>query len=92
MANLPLLQNILNINFTELMKTKEEIAIKIGKKIRSLRTEQHLTIEQLALEAGMEYTQLSRIERGKINTSVYHLYLISRPLKISLSEIFEDQF
>lgn len=74
------------------MRTREEIAVTLGKKIRSLRTRKNMTIEQLALESGMEYTQLSRIERGKINTSVYHLYLISRPLKIQLSDLFQGLF
>jgi transcriptional regulator with XRE-family HTH domain len=46
-----------------------------------------LTIEQLAFETGVEYTQLSRIERGRINTSVFQLYMISKALSINFSEI-----
>lgn len=46
-------------------------------------------MEELAFEVGIEYTQLSRIERGKINTSIYQLFLLSRALKVPFSEIIE---
>ncbi|MBU3715283.1 MAG: helix-turn-helix transcriptional regulator [Ferruginibacter sp.] len=52
--------------------SKEEVSKIMGSKIRSIRHARNLSIEKVALDAGMEYTQLSRIERGKINTSVYH--------------------
>jgi transcriptional regulator with XRE-family HTH domain len=44
-------------------------------------------MERLATESGIEYSQLSRIELGKINTSIYHLYLISDTLKISITDL-----
>jgi len=47
-------------------------------------------MEQLAFEIGIEYTQLSRIERGIINTSIFQLFIISRALNIELAEIVCD--
>lgn len=44
-------------------------------------------MEQLSYEVGIEYTQLSRIERGIINTSVFQLFMISRALKVDFEEI-----
>jgi transcriptional regulator with XRE-family HTH domain len=67
--------------------TKDELTRQVGAKIRELRLSRNKTIEDMALEAEMEYTQLSRIERGKINTGVYHLYKISRSLGLMLHEI-----
>lgn len=73
-----------------LESTKQEVAQKIGSKIRSIRVSKGLTIEQLAFDIGVEYTQLSRIERGKINTSVFQLFLISKALKVGFSEIINS--
>ena len=70
------------------MMTKEEIANKIGRKIRQLRNSRQMTMEQLALESGMDYSQLSRIERGKINTSVYQIYVIAKALRINPEDVF----
>lgn len=61
----------------------------VGSNIRSIRKKQNLTIENLAFKLGVEYTQLSRIERGTINTSLYQLFLISRVLNVSFSILFE---
>jgi transcriptional regulator with XRE-family HTH domain len=66
---------------------KQEVANIVGSRIRSIRQSKGLTIEQLAFETGVEYTQLSRIERGRINTSVFQLYMISKALSINFSEI-----
>ena len=46
------------------------------------------TQEQLANELGIEISQISRIERGVINTSVTTLYAISKVLNVDLSEFF----
>jgi transcriptional regulator with XRE-family HTH domain len=67
--------------------TVEEIKKVIGGNIRRLRLEKKMSIETVAIESGMDYTQLSRIELGKINTSIYQLYKISITLKVSLGEI-----
>ncbi len=61
----------------------------IGQRIRKLRLDQKMSIEKLAHEAGIEYTQLSRIELGKINTSIYHIYIISLTLGIELEDLFD---
>ena len=69
---------------------KAEVAKIVGSRIRNIRQSKGLTIEQLAFEVGIEYTQLSRIERGRINTSIFQLFLICKALNISFSEISDD--
>lgn len=69
---------------------KQTVCKKIGIKIREIRTNKGLSIEKLANEAGIDYTQLSRIELGKINTSVYQVYVISNSLSVSVPEIFQN--
>ena len=68
---------------------KEELAIKIGGNIRKTRKARNLTIKDLAFSADIEYTQVSRIERGKLNTSIYNLYIISIALDTNISVLFE---
>jgi transcriptional regulator with XRE-family HTH domain len=67
--------------------TKEELSRHIGNRIREYRNDRKLTIEGLAVAAEMEYTQLSRIERGKINTGIFHIYKIAGSLGISMNEL-----
>lgn len=69
---------------------KQTVCKKIGTKIREIRTNKGLSIEKLANEAGIDYTQLSRIELGKINTSVYQVYVISNSLSVTFPEIFQN--
>jgi transcriptional regulator with XRE-family HTH domain len=61
----------------------------VGDKIRRIRTTKGFSIQNLAYEIGIEYTQLSRIERGKINTSIFQLFLISRALEVNFADIIE---
>ena len=67
---------------------KKGILISFGGKLRQLRLAKGFTQEQLANELGVEISQISRIERGVINTSVTTLYAISKALKIDVSELF----
>jgi len=69
---------------------KQTVCKKVGTKIREIRTKKGLSIEKLANEAGIDYTQLSQIELGKINTSVYQVYVISNSLSVSVPEIFQN--
>ena len=62
----------------------------MGGKIRIMRQNKGLTIEQLAYESGMGYIQLSRIELGKINTTVFQIFKISKSLEVEVSEIFDN--
>ena len=68
---------------------KVEFILKVGGNIRKARKERKLTIQELAFNADVEYTQVSRIERGKINTSMYQLYIISKALEINIANLFE---
>ena len=47
-----------------------ELSVIIGKELRRRRLLQNKSMKALAYESDMEYMQLSRIELGKINTTV----------------------
>ena len=68
---------------------KIEVSQIVGAKIRKIRLSKGFSIQNLAYEIGIEYTQLSRIERGKINTSIYQLFLISRALDVKFADIIQ---
>ena len=42
---------------------------------------------QLSKKARIRYVQLSRIERGLINTSVSHIYVLAQALDVEIKEI-----
>lgn len=68
--------------------TKEEICKHVGTRIREIREDRGFTIEKLAHESGVDYTQISRIELGKINTSIYQIYLITKKLEVPMKDVF----
>jgi transcriptional regulator with XRE-family HTH domain len=75
--------------FVTMELTKEEVCKHVGTKIREARENKGLTMEKFAHESGIDYTQISRIELGKINTSIYHIYLITKKLDLQLLDIFQ---
>lgn len=42
----------------------------------------------LAKEADIEYSQLSKIEKGKINTTICTVFALSQALEIPTNEFF----
>lgn len=67
---------------------KKEILIRLGDNIRQCRIARGYTQERLANDLGVEISQVSRIERGVINTSVATLYDISKTLNVDISQLF----
>ena len=69
---------------------RHEILIKaFGNRVRILRKAKGVTIQDMAYSMDMEHIQLSRIERGVINTSISHAYSIAQYFNMSLNELFE---
>lgn len=67
---------------------KDELFLKnIGIKIRECRTLNGISIENLANECDIDYSQLSRMELGKVNSSVSFLSKIAKSLKIDPKEL-----
>ena len=66
------------------------VAQELGQRIRKARNEKGLTIQTLADMVGIEYTQMSRIELGKINTSVLQVCRISRAPDICMADLLKD--
>ncbi len=67
----------------------DKVLKKFGQKVRSIRKAQNMSQEDLALECGLEYSQINRIELGKVNTSVSHLFLLAKVLKVSPNDLVD---
>jgi transcriptional regulator with XRE-family HTH domain len=68
------------------LRNKEELHA-FGEKLRSLRISKNYTLEQLAIEADMEISQVHRIEKGKINPTLTTLNALAKGLGITLVEL-----
>lgn len=77
------------INFTLMQLDKSIILKTFGKRYKSLRVSKNFTQAELALELGVEISQISRIERGLINTSVFMIYQTALILDVPPSEFFK---
>ena len=61
----------------------------LGARIRYLRQQKNLSIEELALEAEINRNYLGDLERGTRNPTMVVLVKISRALGIDLAVLFE---
>lgn len=61
----------------------------LGMRIRYLREQKKMTLEDLAFEAGINKNYLSDLERGNRNPTIKILSRISIALDISLEELFK---
>lgn len=63
----------------------------IGEKIKSLRTNQEISIQELAERAGLTVEQVSRIEENIDIPSLAPLIKIARALGVRLGTFLDDQ-
>ncbi|MDR6299913.1 helix-turn-helix domain-containing protein [Mesonia maritima] len=69
---------------------KSELLRITGKRIQQLREQKGLTQVDLAgkIEGEFDTTNVSRIESGRTNPTLYTLYRIAEALEVELKEIF----
>lgn len=68
------------------MDYQEEIYF-ISKKIKELRKERKLTVQELAYRCDMERSNLSRIEAGRTNLTVKTMCIICNALSVNLRDV-----
>lgn len=66
---------------------REEIAYKVGVRIRDFRSERHMSQEALALNSGLHPAYLGKIERGEKCPTIDTLSKICSGLKIPVHEL-----
>ena len=69
---------------------RSELAARIGQKVRALRKQRGLSLEELALKCEMNAAFLGHVERGMRCPTIYTIEKISVGLGVSLAELFVE--
>lgn len=64
------------------MDNKEKIKQNFGNHLQKLRIDKNLSIRKLASSAGLEYSQVQRIENGKVNIALTTLFALAEGLDV----------
>lgn len=70
------------------MEKRHPNLVKIGKKIRALRTERGYSQEDFAAAAQLGRSYAGRVERGEQNISMQNLIQIALTLEVEVGELF----
>jgi transcriptional regulator with XRE-family HTH domain len=66
----------------------DEFLLKVGSRIREIRLSKGLTQTDLAFKCNdKDYSQINRVELGKVNFSVSYLSLIASALDVNPKEL-----
>jgi len=64
---------------------------RIGQRLREIRQDKNLSMQDLANIADIELSQIYRIETAKINPKLSTLLVIARALGVNAAEFFQDK-
>ena len=60
----------------------------IGAKIRETRRSKNKSIQDLASDCDVDYSQIARMERVEVNFSVSNLSRVAKALKVDIKDLF----
>ena len=72
------------------MSYKEKILIRFAERLIKLRTEKGMSIRQLAAAADLEYSQVQRIEKAKVNFAFSTLIALAQGLDLEVEDVVKD--
>lgn len=76
-------------NFVAVRKqVNKAFVIAFGDNLRKIRLAKNISMQNLAYAINVEYSQISRIELGKINTSISTANEIAIALEVPLTDLF----
>ena len=70
-------------------KTLEEVRLDLAMNLKAIRTEKGLAQERLGLDAGVDRTVVSKIERAKTNPSLDVLLRLANHLDTTLDRLLQ---
>lgn len=68
---------------------EQQLYIRIGDKIKEIKTAKAMTSQELAAKCNFEKSNLSRIEAGKTNITIKTLYKISKALGVKIKDLLD---
>jgi len=68
---------------------KDKILKHIGNNIKNIRESKGISQQKLAADCNFEKSNMSRIEAGKTNPTIYTLYKIAIALEVGIESIVE---
>lgn len=66
---------------------ENEFLQKLGLQIKKLRLEQGLTQSELAARIDKDQQSIQRLEKGRVNPTIFYLVEVAEGLEISLSDL-----
>lgn len=60
-----------------------------GVNLKKLRKNAELTQEDLANDCNVSLSQIGRIERGEINTTISTLFVLAKALDLKVADLFD---
>ena len=67
----------------------EEALRRVGLRMREIRTSKKISQEKLALECDIDFSQLNRMELGKVNFSISNLYRVAEALHVDPKDLLD---
>jgi len=67
----------------------EEFIKKFGQKLKQVRESKGLSQEQLSLLSEISQSQIARTELGQVNTSISHVSIYAKYLKVDPMDLFD---
>lgn len=64
-----------------------DLLIQIGENLRKVRESKGISQEALANDFGLDYTQINRMELGKVNFSISNLYRLAKALGVDAKKL-----
>jgi transcriptional regulator with XRE-family HTH domain len=72
------------------MEAKDSVDVLVRRRLRELRIQRGLTLEDVAHEARIDVSTLSRLESGKRRLALDHLPRLAAALSVSTDELVRE--
>jgi transcriptional regulator with XRE-family HTH domain len=74
------------------MDNKEYIKQRFAKNLKALREKKGISLRELSLRANLEYSQVQRIEKGKVNLSLTTMIALAEGLDVHPKKLLDFDF
>ena len=72
-----------------MINVKNDKVIKaFGRRLREIRLHSQISQEELANNADIPISQVGRIERGEVNTTISTIFALATALEVNVEELF----